>query len=237
MLGRLHLRGDETVMDAGCGTGRLTGELLEALPRGRVVGIDLSQKMLGKAREHLGAQLHSRLSLIAGDLLELPFARMFDGIVSMAALHWVPDHDLLFANLHGALRPGGWLETQCGGGPNLAALRQRADALTKAPKFRQFFSGFREPWVFANAEEAAETLHRAGFEKISTSLEAAPTVLDDAQLYREFISNIIFRRHVAVLPGEDLRAAFIDTLVERAAADNPPFLLDYWRLNLSAIAG
>jgi len=68
-------------------------------------------------------------------------------------------------------------------------------------------------------------------------VEAAPTVLDNAQQYREFISNIIFRRHLAVLPGEDLRAAFIDNLVEEGAADNPQFLLDYWRLNLSAIAG
>lgn len=236
VLARLRLRGDETVMDAGCGTGRLTGELLEALPLSRVVGIDLSQKMLRKAREHLGAQMHSRMPLIAGDLLDLPFARVFDGIVSTAALHWVPNHDLLFANLHGVLRPGGWLEAQCGGGANLEGLRQRAGALMSDPKFREFFSGFRQPWVFANAGQAAARLHRAGFVKIATSIESAPTVLEDAQQYREFISNIIFRRHLAVLP-EDLGAAFIDKLVEQAAADNPAFSLDYWRLNLSAIAG
>lgn len=110
VLARLHLRGDEMVMDAGCGTGRLTGELLAALPRGQVVGIDLSQEMLRKAREHLRAQLHSRLSLIAGDLLDLPFARVFDGIVSTAALHWVPNHDLLFANLFPAFASRGFLQ-------------------------------------------------------------------------------------------------------------------------------
>ena len=98
VLSRLQLRGDEVVLDAGCGTGRLTAELLAALPRGRVVGVDLSQNMLGSAREHL-AQFGTRVSLVACDLLHLPFDRGFDGVVSTAAFHWVLDHDQLFANL------------------------------------------------------------------------------------------------------------------------------------------
>lgn len=236
MLARLHLRGNETVMDAGCGTGRLTGDLLAVLPQGRVVGIDLSQQMLRKAREHLCAEFDSRLSLVACDLLQLPFARVFDGIVSTAAFHWVLNHDLLFANLHSLLLPGGWLEAQCGGGPNLASLRQRVGALTAATKFRQRFSGFREPWLFRTAEEAAQILRRAGFLNVSTSVEAAPTVLGNAQEYREYISNIILQRHLARLPEEGLRMAFIENLVDQASVDAPPFLLDYWRLNLSAIA-
>ena len=128
VLARLRLRGDEVVLDAGCGTGRLTAELLDPLPRGRVVGVDLSQNMLSKAREHL-ARYGSRVSLIACDLLHLPFESSFDGIVSTAAFHWVLDNDRLFANLRRALVPGGWLEAQCGGGPNvtdLAQARERA---------------------------------------------------------------------------------------------------------------
>lgn len=178
VLARLHLRGNETVMDAGCGTGRLTGELLAALPDGRIVGIDLSQGMLLKAREHLRPDINSRLSLVACDLLDLPFARVFDGIVSTAAFHWVLDHDLLFANLHKLLRPGGWLVAQCGGEPNLEGLRKRVGALMTTPKFREFFSGFREPWLFETAEQAAQTLRRTGFVKVSTSVEGAPTVLE-----------------------------------------------------------
>jgi trans-aconitate 2-methyltransferase len=236
VLARLRLRGDETVMDAGCGTGRLTGELLAALPGGRVVGIDLSQQMLRKAREHLRAHVNGRVSLVACDLLDLPFRCVFDGIVSTAAFHWVLNHDLLFANLHSQLRPGGWLVAQCGGGPNLEALRQRVGALIGTPKFREFFSGFCEPWLYQTAEEAAETLRRAGFSKVLTSVEAAPTVLDNAQQYTEFISNVILQRHLALLPEENLRAAFIGNLVEQAAGETPPFLLDYWRLNLSATA-
>jgi trans-aconitate methyltransferase len=232
VLSRLHLRGDEVVLDAGCGTGRLTAELLKALPRGRVVGIDLSQNMLSSAREHLSSDFGERLSLVACDLLHLPFERAFDGIVSTAAFHWVLDHDRLFAHLRQALVPGGWLEAQCGGGPNLVTLRTRANELAATPKFAQFFAGFHEPWLYQYAEEAAEALRRAGFVAVETSIEAAPTILDNAERYNEFVRNIIFRRHLENIPTEELRAEFMDELTHQASLDTPPFSLDYWRLNL-----
>ena len=231
VLARLNLRGDEFILDAGCGTGRLTAELLESLPRGRVVGIDLSQNMLRSAGEHLSAS-SDRLRLIACNLLHLPFKRVFDGIVSTAAFHWVLDHDLLFRNLRGALVPGGWLEAQCGGGPNLATLRNRANELAATPPFARFFSGFREPWLYQNAEEAADALRRAGFVDVETSVEPAPTLLDNAGHYSEYVRNVIFRRHLQNIPDESGRERFIQALTDQARKDDPPYLLDYWRLNL-----
>jgi trans-aconitate 2-methyltransferase len=232
VLSRLRLRGDEVVLDAGCGTGRLTADLLAALPGGRLVGIDLSQNMLRSARDYLSEQLGSSLSLVAADLLHLPFRRAFDGIVSTAAFHWVLDHDRLFLNLHQVLVPGGWLEAQCGGGPNLARLRARADALAATPKFAPSFAGFHEPWLYQDAKGAAATLRRAGFVDVETSIEPALTVLDNTEQYAEFVRNIILREHLRRLPNEDLRIAFMAELIKQAADDNPPFSLDYWRLNL-----
>lgn len=224
------------MLDAGCGTGRLTAELLDALPRGRVVGIDLSQNMLRSACEHL-AHFEGRANLVLCDLLHLPFEARFDVIVSTAAFHWVLDHDQLFANLRRALTPGGWLEAQCGGGPNIFCLRERANELAATPNFASFFAGFREPWLFQDAEGAAQTLLRAGFVKVETSIEAAPTILESAGQYNEFVRNIILRRHLENIPSEQLRAEFMAELTDRASGDNPPFSLDYWRLNLRARAG
>ncbi len=232
VLSRLRLRGDEVVLDAGCGTGRLTADLLDALPHGRVVGVDLSQNMLSWAREHLESHCGSRPSLVACDLLDLPFENAFEVIVSTAAFHWVLDHDRLFANLRRALVSGGLLEAQCGGGPNLGTLRERANALAATPKFAPFFAGFREPWLFQNAESAALSLRSAGFREVETSMEAAPTVLDGARQYNEFVRNIILRRHLESIPSEELRAEFMAELTEQASADDPAFSLDYWRLNL-----
>jgi trans-aconitate 2-methyltransferase len=234
VLGRLRLCGDELLLDAGCGTGRLTADLLKLLPRGGVVGVDLSQNMLGAARDHLSAEVGARVNFVACDLLYLPFADAFDGILSTAAFHWVLDHDRLFANLYQALLPGGWLEAQCGGRPNLRLLRDRVDALSATSKFARYFEGFREPWLFQDADSAAECLERAGFVEVETSIEPAPTVLGSGQEYRDFVSNIILREHLQNLPA-DLRREFLEVLAEQSAQDDPPFSLDYWRLNMRAL--
>jgi trans-aconitate 2-methyltransferase len=233
VLARLKLRGDEVVLDAGCGTGRLTADLLEALAHGRVVGIDLSENMLRLAREHLSG-FGSRVTLVACDFLNLPFHNTFGGIVSTAAFHWVLDHDRLFAGLYGALVPGGWLEAQCGGGPNIARLRRRADTLAASPEYVGYFADFREPWLFQDAKSAADSLWRAGFVEVETSVEPAPTALDNAEHYYEFVRNIILRRHLENIPTDAERAQYMAKLTEQAAQDDPPFSLDYWRLNLRA---
>ena len=138
VLDRLPLRGDETVADAGCGSGKVTAELLKRLPRGRVVAMDLSQNMLQTARDHLAPKFPRQVIFIATDLQDIPLDGAIDGIFSTAAFHWVPDHDRLFRSLFHALKPGGWLEAQCGGGPNLARVRERTVALMTRSTLRPF---------------------------------------------------------------------------------------------------
>jgi trans-aconitate 2-methyltransferase len=234
VLARVNLRGDEWLMDAGCGTGRLTAQLLQSLPRGRVVGVDLSQNMLAAAQDHLSPDFGGKFLLVAADLQDLPFARAFDGIFSTAAFHWVLDHDRLFRTLFRALRPGGWLQAQCGGGPNLARLRHRVGELAATAKYERYFAGFREPWTFDDAETAAAIMRRAGFIEIDTSLESVLTTLEGSLQYSDFLGSIILRQHLRRIPDDESRAAFVAALTAEAEADDPPFSLDYWRLNLSA---
>jgi len=233
VLSGLKLRGDELLMDAGCGTGRLTAELLEDLPRGRVVGVDLSQNMLVTARDDLGPQFGIRVHFVVADLQDLPFERAFDGIFSTAAFHWVPDHSRLFRGLFRALRFGGWLRAQCGGGPNLARLRKRMDGLMARAKYARYFAQFRDPWVYNNPETAADVMRRAGFIEVETSLEPALTVLENAETYSEFVRTVILRRHLREIPDPAIRDEFVAELARQAALDDPPFSLDYWRLNLA----
>jgi trans-aconitate 2-methyltransferase len=233
VLARLQLRGDELLLDAGCGTGRLTADLLQALPNGRVVALDVSQNMLRSARENLQPQFGRRAQFVAADLPDLPFENTFDGIVSTAAFHWVLDHDRLFRNLYGALRPGGWLQAQCGGGPNIARLRERMADLAASPTFAPFLADFPSPWLFQNAEGAVDTMRRAGFVEVETSLEPALTVMDSRQHYQEFVRTVIVRAHLDRLPDRGLRDQYVSQLADLSAEDDPPFLLDYWRLNLA----
>ena len=234
VLERLPLAGDETVLDIGCGTGRLTEKLLDRLPRGRAIGIDISANMLAVAREYLRPTFASRIQLVFADAAALPFDACADAVFSTATFHWVLDHARLFRSIHAALRPGGRLVAQCGGGPNLARVKGQCRAILGEAPYVTFFSGWSEPWEYADAETTERRLAAAGFVDIHASVDPAPVVHPDATAYKEFVTTVICRPYLARLPEAELRDTFIDELTRRAASLHPPFELDYWRLNIDA---
>ena len=233
VLSRLTVNGNESVIDAGCGTGRLTGELLRKVPEGRAVALDRSSNMLRAAREHLVPEFGGRVSFVQIELPRLAFRdEAADLVFSTATFHWVRDHAHLFREIYRTLRRGGRLFAQCGGGPNLTAAHGLAEEVMQREAFRQYFSSWSSIWEFATPDVAATRLEAAGFVAIRTSLEAAPTTFADASTYREFVTTVIYNPHLARLPNSSLRTRFIDEITARAARQTPPFTLDYWRLNL-----
>jgi trans-aconitate methyltransferase len=233
VLARLELRGDERAIDAGCGSGRLTGELVERLPRGQVVGIDRSWNMLQTARANLRPTHGPRLRFVQVALPAMPFRAWADLVFSTATFHWIADHEALFAGIFLALAPGGRLHAQCGGGPNLADAHALAETVMAEEPFAPHFRDWTGVWQFASADETAARLVRAGFVEVTTSLEAAPTTFATEADYREFVTTVIYHPHLARLP-DLLRAPFIDEITRRAATQADPFTLDYWRLNMQA---
>jgi trans-aconitate 2-methyltransferase len=224
VLDRLSLDGDETVLDAGCGTGRVTRLLLHRLPRGHVVAVDSAPSMVEAARESLG----DRATVIQSDLAELVLDRPVDGAFSNAVFHWIPDHDRLFAALHAAMRPGAPLVAQCGGSGNVERFHDTVKEVAEEPPFADYLGGWGGPWNYAGAEETAERLERAGFARVETWLEPWPITPPEP---REYMRSVCLGHHLERLP-EDLRAAFTDAVAARA---NPE--LDYVRLNISARRG
>jgi len=234
VLARVTLRGDETVLDAGCGTGRLTRDLLEALPRGKVVALDVSRNMIDAARAYLTPDFGDRVEFVTCDLLDLPFHEQFDGILSTASFHWAKDHEALFAGLYRALRPGGWLCAQCGGHGNLDRFLTRVNELMSTSPYARYFQDFSSPWEFADPATTATRLKNAGFEAIDTGSEEKPTSFDNPTEFQQFVASVILQRHLERLSTDDLRQAFLGTLTSECAQASPPLLLDYVRLNLQA---
>lgn len=227
VLERLELAGDETVIDAGCGTGRLTALLCERLPRGRVIAVDRDPGMIAEAKKHLG----DRAEYLVSSLLELP-ALGADAIFSTATFHWIPEHDRLFARLFAALSPAGRLVAQCGGGRNLARVLARLAIILREPEIAPYFAGIGEPWYYATAEETAERMERAGFVDVVTSLRPAPTPFASREEFRRFCDGVILGQRLAPLTDSALRARVVDRVVDLAAEDAPPFVLDYERLDM-----
>jgi trans-aconitate 2-methyltransferase len=231
VLERLPLSGGELVIDAGCGSGRITEALLERLPRGRVIAVDGSPSMAQAAARRLGGESDpgAHVEIRVGDLLELSVSEPADAILSTATFHWISDHDALFARLHAALRPGGRLVAQCGGEGNITGLRgEVAQLLARAP-CAEHFAAWRAPWNYASAEQTRERLLGAGFASAECWLSPAPSTPEHP---REFLSTVVLGPHVQQLP-EELRERFMDDVL---ALLGEPVVIDYVRLNIDAVA-
>jgi trans-aconitate 2-methyltransferase len=225
VLDRLELRGDERVLDAGCGTGRVTAALVERLPRGQVVAVDGSPAMVEQARERLG----DRADVFVADLLELEVDPPVDAILSTATFHWIKDHDRLFARLHAALKPGGRLVAQCGGEGNVARHAQAMVAAASQPEFGQHFGAANALWNFAGPEETESRLRAAGFSDVRCWLEPKPVQPSDPLA---FTSTVTLGPLLAQLP-EEKRRPFAEAVL---AESGQPLVLDYVRLNIEAVA-
>jgi trans-aconitate 2-methyltransferase len=222
-LDRLKLAGDEVVLDAGCGSGKITLELIRRVPEGTVYAVDAAPSMVRHTLQAVGGHA----TTLCQDLADLSLPEPVDVVFSNATFHWVPDHDALFAALARNMKPGARLVAQCGGRGNIDRFRVLADRVAFEEPFAPYFSDWVRPWNYATAEETAERLERAGFEEIATWLEEKPTPLEDP---RPFVSTVCLVRHLDPLPPE-LRDPFIDTVLERYGT---PMVLDYVRLNMTA---
>ena len=231
VLERLAPAANENIIDIGCGTGRLTADLHTRMGgSGRITAADRSATMVREAREHLP----SELAVVQADGTALPFVTgCFDAVFSTATFHWIPDHSTLFSEVHRILRPGGRLVSQAGGGRNLERLYTRTARLSIEPEFAKFFTGWKDPWTFAGVDDTRERLARIGFSDVDVWLESTPTPFPDAERYAAFVTTVCLRHQLARLP-ERMRGDFIERLVRLAAADEPSFTLDYWRLNIDA---
>lgn len=225
VLERLQLEGDELVLDAGCGSGRITEALIERLPGGRVIAIDESPSMVEAARGRLGEQADLRVM----DLLELQLEEPLDAILSTATFHWISDHERLFKSLHAALRPGGRLVAQCGGEGNITQLRSKAAGVIEREPYARHFESWKPPWNYAAPEITRERLLAAGFTAAECWLQPAPR---EPEAPREFLSTIVLGPHVQQLP-EDLRDPFMDDVL---TVLGEPVVVDYVRLNIDATA-
>jgi len=223
LLDRLALRGDETVLDAGCGSGRVTAKLVDRLPDGHVIAVDGAPSMVAEARERLG----DRATVLAADLVALRLDTPVDAVFSSAVFHWIADHDALFARLFAALRPGGRMVAQCGGAGNIARFRAHADTVSAREPYAGHLAAFTGAWNYQDAESTAQRLRAAGFTDVRTWLQPWETTPPEPAA---FVRTICLNPQLELLPAS-LHDAYVADVLAQAGE---PLVLDYVRLNIQA---
>jgi trans-aconitate 2-methyltransferase len=232
LLETLQWKGDERVLDAGCGSGRLTEELLHKIPSGEVVALDFSSGMLEQARQRL-AKFGERVEFILGSLQEFDLAKPVDGIFSNAVFHWVPDHEAMFCCLHRVLRPGGWLVAQFGGVGNLAKTHRRATEVAEQDRFRAHLKGRRESAHFEDLADTRKRMEAAGFAVSEAKLHTVVPRFEHKERYEAFLRTVVLHETTAKLP-KALQGEFLEQISSRTWRDEGAYSLDYVRLTVRA---
>jgi trans-aconitate 2-methyltransferase len=219
---RLQLVGDETVMELGCGTGRDAELLLDALPAGRVVAVDGSAQMLAQLRDRLAGRM-DRVTVMHADLREpLIVDQPVDAVLSVATLHWLPDHEVVFHTVAAALRPGGRFAAEAGGAGNVDRVRAALRTITG--------DDGDQWWNFAGVEQTTRQLEQAGFSDISVDLVPDFAVLDSGEQFEAYLATVVLGARLRELPAHQ-RQPFVQAVAREMGEP----IIDYVRLQIEAM--
>ncbi|MEP7191809.1 MAG: class I SAM-dependent methyltransferase [Actinomycetota bacterium] len=221
-IAQLQLNGDESVLDLGCGTGRDAEQLLRLLPRGHVVAVDGSQRMLSELRRRLANDL-DRVTVVQADLRQpLSLPQAVDAAVSVATLHWLPDHAAVFRSLAAVLRPRGQFVAECGGHGNIVTFRTALREVSG--------DDGDEIWNFADVQETTQRLRESGFTDVAVRLVPDPARLERGEQLEAFIATVMLGAQLREMSSQD-RRPFVHEVASRLSEP----VIDYIRLQISAM--
>jgi len=217
------------VVDLGCGAGELTRSLHERTEAASTLGVDSSKAMLARSTQYAGGGLTFEL----GDIAEWTPSEPVDVVFSNAALHWIEDHDALFARLTAALTPRGQLAVQVPANHDHPSHLVAARVAAEEP-FRTALGGYVRRSPVLAPEHYALLLHRLGYASQHVRLQVYLHVLPAAGAVVEWVKGTLltdYRRRLS----DDHYEEFLTRYGELLAAELPderPFAFPFKRILL-----
>jgi trans-aconitate methyltransferase len=223
LIAKLDLRGDEHILDVGCGDGKVTAEIARAVPDGFVVGTDASPQMIAFARKTFPAKKTSNLQFQICDARKLStkkFAIKFDVVFSNAALHWVDDHEKILRGASSILKTGGRLIVSCGGKGNAQDVFVALRPEMRLKRWREFFRKMPTPYFFYAPEDYKKWLPKFGFRIQKLKLAPKDATYDGADGFATWLRTT-WIPYIQRVP-KNVREEFIAAVTQRYVAKHPP---------------
>ena len=234
LISELELRGDERILDLGCGDGTLTAQLAELVPDGSVLGIDASQSMIETARKnHAGANLRFELR----DIDAIDFESEFDLVFSNATLHWIKNHERLLANVFESLKERGTARLQFAGDGNCSNLIRVVREVMEAKEYAAYFGEFDWPWYMPTVQQYRRLLDEVAFSEKKVWCEDADRYFGSVEEMTRWIdqpSIVPFLCCVAERDKRHFRDAVVEQMIRETLQDDGRHFETFRRINVLA---
>lgn len=221
LLQHVKLKGNEKILDVGCGDGKITSRISEAVPAGTVVGIDTSKQMIDFAQKKFTKNLHQNLTFLVQDAQRLPYDQEFDIIFSSFALQWVLDQNLFFSGAYKSLRPSGYLALTIPLGVS-SELEKSIDTVLLMPEWSLYFKNFSKTWNFLSKIEFEKLLLIHGFLPLRLTVASQQIVFSSREHFEKYV--LTWFPYLEVLP-ERLKQSFFKQIIDKYL-ELKPLLLD-----------
>ena len=234
LISEIKLRGNERILDLGCGDGVLTAEIAHLVPKGCVVGIDASQGMINAAKKHC----IDNLNFILKDINVLDFKTEFDLVFSNATLHWIKDHNTLFSSVFRSLRDGGRVRFNFAAKGNCSCFLRVIHQAIKKPRYMRYFSDFDWPWFMPDVKEYEILAQQFPFREISVWAENADYLFPDTDKMIRWVeqpSLVPFLQKVDEPDKQAFRDFVVRCMVEETLQPDGRCFERFRRINLFAV--
>jgi len=234
-------RGDEIVMDAGCGSGLLTRRLAKRVPRGKVYAVDIDSNMIKRAKNNL--QFFDNVEIIQSSFTDIRIPRKLDVVFSNSALHWIQDHRKVFQKFWEMLNPmnvrcknndisiisnnnnnsesNGQLLIQCGGDGNLQRIISMLERITHLDQFKEYFTDWKQPWYFAKPDDTYKLLQETGYVNARVFSSSDQVILPNRRVYSKFVKTVVLKSYLEHLSRDNdhpdidkLKKLFLDVFLD-----------------------
>jgi trans-aconitate 2-methyltransferase len=233
LIAELSLKGDERVLDLGCGDGTNTALIAGLVRNGQVVGIDASRGMIEAAKPK--EQCNLKFALM--DIDALAFTEEFDVIYSNATLHWVKDHRRLLANVYRCLRRDGLVRFNFAADGNCSHFFKVIRKTMAREGFLGYFKEFVWPWYMPSVEEYRLLSQNSELKDVKVWGENADRFFPDTEALIGWIDQPSLVPFLVCVAEKD-KAVFTQYVVEEMIAETKQedgrCFETFRRINLSA---